>query len=120
MVNVEYLYNPTDAVKNYLDKSLFLDEKDEKLGFEVVNNGTILPYKKTIDGKYSQDGWGFGGIVDGSGNYLRRSFVNSGAGQAYTPPQNQFNIVLRQSFILECFIVRGVTLSPMVFSGFGF
>ena len=85
MTNIDYLYNP-ELMRRFLDFDAF---EDRKLSFEVIDKGTILPYKHKIDGKYSQDSWGFGGIVDGNGNYLRRSFVNSSAGQAYTPESIQ-------------------------------
>lgn len=43
MVNLDYLYNPTDDVKNAFTKDYFVDEK---LGFQIIKNGTMLPYKK--------------------------------------------------------------------------
>ena len=83
MINLDYLNDKTFAKKIFAEKFNFVHEK---LGFQVLENAIILPYKATVNGQRSKDGWGFGGIVDCNGTYLRRSFVNSGAGEGYTPP----------------------------------
>ena len=83
MINLDYLYNPA-AAKDAFNKNCFLDKK---LGFQIIENGTILPYETIINGQYSKDGWGFGGIVDDKGKFVRSSHVYSGAGEAYTPPR---------------------------------
>ncbi len=82
MVNFDYLYNPA-AAKSLFNRNYFVDKK---LGFQVIENGTILPYKKMIDDKSTKDGWGFGGILDSSGNFIKSSHVQDGAGESYTPP----------------------------------
>ena len=81
MVNLDYLYNPAAAKKNFGKKHF----ADKKLGFRVIENGMILPYKKTIDGKTDKTGWGFGGIVDSEGEFIKSSHVFSGAGKYYKP-----------------------------------
>lgn len=89
MVNFDYLYNP-EAAKALFGKSYFVDKK---LGFQVIEQGTILPHKRTAPpGKWS---WGAGGIVNSNGTYIKGSFINRFAGEAYTPPPNQFNIALK-------------------------
>ena len=103
MVNLDYLYNPEGA-KKFFNKNYFLDKK---LGFQVIENGTILPYKHFIDGKTTADWWGYGGIIDGNGEYIKNSHVLYGAGGIYYPPPNQFNAVLKPSFISECFTPLG-------------
>ena len=63
MVNIDYLYNPA-AAKPRFAKDYFVDKK---LGFQVIENGTILPHRYTgDDGKRGIHG--YGGIVDGEGN----------------------------------------------------
>ena len=82
MVNLDYLYNP-DAAKPYVDKNFFVDKK---LGFQVIEHGTILPHKDSmVNGKWT---WGNGGIVDGNGEYIKSTHVNSSAGSSYTPPES--------------------------------
>lgn len=83
MVNLEYLYNP-DAAKGVFSKNYF---SDKKLGFSIIENGTILPYKRKIDGKTTPNSWGYGGIVDKEGTFIKSSHVNSEAGSFYTPPR---------------------------------
>lgn len=83
MVNLDYLYNPA-AAKPHFDKNYFVDKK---LGFQVIEHGTILPYKKTIEGRTTPDGWGFGGIVDSKGEFIKSSHVVCGAGSIYAPPR---------------------------------
>ena len=46
MINLDYLYNP-DAAKNILNKNYFVDKK---LGFKIIEKGTILPHR-------NQEGW---------------------------------------------------------------
>lgn len=82
MTNFNYLYNP-NAAKNIFSKKRFVDKQ---LGFSVIENGTILPYKKKVNGKTTKDGWGFGGIVDSNGEYIKNSFVHYGVGESYSPP----------------------------------
>lgn len=83
MVNIDYLYNP-DAVKDSFNKNYFLDKK---LGFQVIEHGTILPYQRIIDGKSTTDGWGYGGIVDNEGKFVKSSHVVYGVGSYYTPQE---------------------------------
>ena len=83
MVNLDYLYNP-DAAKPHFDKNHFVDKK---LGYQVIEHGTILPHKDHIvNGKWT---WGSGGIIDNNGNFIKESFTHYGVGKAYTPPQSQ-------------------------------
>ena len=103
MTNFEHLYNP-DAGKIHIETNRFFDKK---LGFQVIEHGTILPYKKLIDGKTTADYWGFGGIVDKNGEFVKSSFVHYGAGSSYTPPPNQFNTAIKPLFISECFTAHG-------------
>ena len=80
MVNTDYLYNP-DGLKDVLNKNYFLDIK---LGFQVIENGMILPHKDMrVPGK-----WNFGlvGIVDSKGEFIRSTSVHYGTGGAYNPP----------------------------------
>ena len=102
MVNIDYLYNP-DAAKPLFEKNYFVDKK---LGYQVIEHGTILPYNSTNDeGKIT---WtGFGGIVDAKGKYLSESYVHVGLGGAYTPPSNQFNTVLKPLFTSEFLFTFG-------------
>ena len=83
MVNINYLYNP-NAAKKYFEKNYFIDKK---LGFSVIENGTILPHKSVIiPGKYH---FGLGGIVDSAGNFINDSSVHYGTGGVYTPPPSE-------------------------------
>ena len=81
MTNLNYLYNP-DAVKDIFHKNYFVDKK---LGFRVIERGTVLPHKVN-PGKFN---WGKGGIVDSEGEYIRGTHVSAGVGESYTPhPQD--------------------------------
>lgn len=80
MVNLDYLYNP-EPVRKFFNTNLF---SDRKLGFQIIENGMILPHKDVyVGGRWT---WGKGGIVDSEGNYLKNSHVHYGIGGAYTPP----------------------------------
>ena len=86
MLNFDYLYNSStreNAHKKFLSQNHFTDEK---LGFQVIEQGTVLPYEKEFDGKLPKYGWGFGGIVDSNGKFVEGSHVCHGVGAAYTPP----------------------------------
>ena len=83
MVNLDYLYNPAAAKKHFTENH-FVDKKPD---FDIVENGMILPHKRlpaAVESK--QRIWGAGGIIDSMGEYIKSSFVNAGAGEAYTPP----------------------------------
>lgn len=81
MVNLDYLYNPA-AAKPHFNKNYFLDKK---LGFQVIEQGTILPYKNTPVGGLIG---ALGGIVDSNGKFVKGSFVGpSVSNKAYTPPR---------------------------------
>ncbi len=84
MVNLDYLYNP-DAAKHVFGKNFFVDKK---LGFSVIENGTILPYKRTPLGGLIG---ALGGIVDSSGKYIRRSFVGLFRSDRGYPPPSRIN-----------------------------
>lgn len=111
MVNLDYLYNP-DAAKLHFDTNYF---SDKKLGFKVIENGTILPCK--IFPKTHQS---LGGIVDSEDNYIKESFIHVGTGGKYTPPLNQFNTALKPLFIPQCFIICGDMPLLIIFAAFGF
>ena len=80
MTNLDYLYN-TAAAKSIFNKSYFVDKK---LGFRVIERGTILSHKRQTTG----DWWGSGGIIDGKGEFIKSSGLRDGYCKAYTPPQN--------------------------------
>lgn len=76
MINYDYLYN-----KEYYGEKLNQNHLyDKKLNFQIIKNGTVLPYKPPIT-----TAWGFGGIVDDQGNFCKGSFVNNEGVGAYTP-----------------------------------
>ena len=81
MINLDYLYN-SDAARLPLERNYFLDKK---LGFQVIEHGTVLPQRDNIiNGKWTH---GKGGIVDSNGEYIKESFAIPGLGLgAYTPP----------------------------------
>lgn len=82
MTNFDYLYNK-DAAQKIFGKDYFVDKK---LHFRIIERGTILPHKQFyINGKWT---WGFGGIVDNHNEFIKSSFVNSNAGDAYTPTED--------------------------------
>lgn len=82
MTNLDYLYNK-DASQKFFSKNYFVDRK---LHFQIIDHGTILPHKHLyINGKWT---WGFGGIVDRHNEFVKSSFVNCGAGDAYTPTED--------------------------------
>lgn len=82
MTNLDYLYNP-DAAKDLVGKNHFVDKK---LHFRIIGRGTILPHKHIyINGNWT---WGFGGIVDRRGEFVKSSFVRYGDGAAYTPTED--------------------------------
>ena len=100
MVNLDYLYNP-DAAKPKFDKNYFLDKK---LGFQVIENGMILPHKDMrTPGK-----WHFGlvGIVDSENKYVNSSSVHYGVGGAYTPPPE--SIQYRAETVIYLFLLYPV------------
>ena len=81
MVNLDYLYNP-EAARKYFDKNYFVDKK---LGFQVIEHGTILPYKNTPLGGLLG---ALGGIIDNEGKFVGDSFVtHSKADKSYNPSQ---------------------------------
>ena len=81
MTNLDYLYNP-DAAKKFFNFSRFVDKK---LGFRVIEHGTILPHKDVNDkGDHGQAGWG--GIVDADGKFIRESHIHTGTGGIYNFP----------------------------------
>lgn len=111
MVNLDYLYNP-EAVKSRFNKNYFLDKK---LSFQIIENGMILPHKK------SDVSWfGLGGIIDGNGKFIKNSTVWQRDDKSYTPPQNQFNIALKLSFTLTFFFLYGDIVLPITYAASGF
>ena len=81
LINYDGLYNK-DFYNEKIGKNHFTDKN---LHFRIIENGTILPHKSLrVNGQWT---WGFGGIVDAKGEFIKSSFVNSGAGAAYTPTE---------------------------------
>lgn len=102
MVNLNYLYNP-DAAKAYFEKNYFVDKK---LGFQVIENGMILPHRPTNDEGKTKF-LGFGGIVNINGEFIRGSFTYANNGGKYTPPTNQLYTARKRSFISEFLFTIG-------------
>ena len=103
MTNLDYLYNPA-AAKPYFDKNHFVDKK---LGFQIIENGTVLTYKD--DGRGGLMG-ALGGIVDSEGKFIGSSYVmGTTADRKYTPPQSQLVTAPKPSFISDIFILFGDT-----------
>ncbi|MBQ3443225.1 MAG: DUF563 domain-containing protein [Selenomonadaceae bacterium] len=81
MTNLDYLYKP-EAAKRFFNFSRFVNKK---LGFQIIEHGTILPHRdKNYKGERGQVG--FGGIVDAEGRFIRESHIHTGTGGAYEPP----------------------------------
>ena len=81
MTNYDGLYNK-DFYKDKFNKNYF---SDKNLHFRIIENGTVLPHKPLrVNGNWT---WGFGGIVNSKGEFIKSSFVASGAGAAYTPDE---------------------------------
>lgn len=76
MVNFDYLYNPK-AAKPHLEKNYFIDKK---LGFQVIEQGTILPHKG------GAGILGLGGIVDREKKFVPSTYTIELFDGAYTPP----------------------------------
>ena len=84
MTNLDYLYNP-NAAKGFFNENSFVNKK---LGFQVIEHGTILPHKDVIvNGAWT---FGSGGLVDSNGTFIKGSATKTDVGKAYTPPKNQF------------------------------
>lgn len=81
MVDLSYIYDKKLSDENYVSKKHFVDKK---LGFQVIERGMVLPYRKSVKG-YPHKPWGYGGIVDENGEYIP-SYINNGSGAGYTPP----------------------------------
>ena len=82
MTNIDRLYNK-NAAKRFFGKDFFLDKK---LGFQVIEQGTILPHKKW--GMTERTNWiGFGGIEDNRGNLVKESFPLYGTLDPYKPTE---------------------------------
>lgn len=82
MLNLDYLYNPnSNAAKRARTKNFLVDKK---LGFSVIENGTILPQKTTPLGGLKG---ALGGIVNSKGKYIGKSFVKDSfkVSRAYVP-----------------------------------
>ena len=78
MTNYDGLYD-----KKYFGEKLFENHfSDNKLGFKVIENGTILPSKSDL-GSYKKAG----GIVDENGNFISSSFVHGGVDGSYIPEE---------------------------------
>ena len=77
MTNLDYLYKP-NAAKKVVGKHYFLDKK---LGFQIIENGMILPHKK-VSGTW----FGLGGIVDNNNKYIPSSSSWYMWDKSYLPP----------------------------------
>ena len=96
MINLDYLYNP-EAAKPHVDRSFFFDQK---LGFQVIEHGTIFPAKTgVLNGKL---GHIHDGVFDSKGELLEQA-------ELISPPLNQFNTAPKPSFISECSSLFGGT-----------
>ena len=115
MVNLDYLYNPDEGKKRF-DKSHFVDKK---LSYRAIEKGMVLPCRNVGDNG-EKISMGFGGIVDDNGEYVKNTYIHHGLGGKYTPPQNQFNTVQKQQFMLECFLMFGDILLLIAFVIYGF
>ena len=74
MVNFDYLYSPSDA-KTVFERNYFVDKA---LGFNVIENGMILPYREILnDNKKISEA---GGIVDNNGEFIKSSSLRYGRG----------------------------------------
>lgn len=82
MTNLDYLYNK-DVAQKFFGKNHLVDKK---LHFKIIERGTILPHKHVyVNGNWT---WGFGGLVDRRGEFVKSSFVHDGTGAAYTPTED--------------------------------
>ena len=86
MVNIDYLYNPDAARKSFKDNYFV----DKKLGFRIINHGTILPYKDR-DANGQVIFGGLGGVFNEDGEFIRESHIHFGTGGAYTPPPTRYS-----------------------------
>lgn len=77
MVNLDYLYNP-DTARKAIRTNYFLNKK---LGFQVIENGMILPL--FIDENERSYPWG--GIVDSNGKMVNSSCFLYGLGRNCPP-----------------------------------
>lgn len=89
MTNLDCLYDSNTA-REVFDENRFIDKK---LGFQVIENGMILPQRSTGDDGKTKGGGGYGGIVDSNGEFVKESFIHYGTGGKYTPPHHRFCIV---------------------------
>ena len=81
MTNLNHLYNK-EVAETFFDVNYFVDKK---LGFQVIENGVILPHKDVfVNGTWT---WGSGGIVDNNGTFVKGSSAKSDVGKAYVPQQ---------------------------------
>ncbi len=72
MTNYDYLYK-----KEYYGESLYkMYEVKKELGYEVIKNGVILPYKPTAQGPG-------GGILRGSGEFIGSASLHNCCGSGY-------------------------------------
>ena len=77
MTNYDGLYKPS-----YYGEKLFENHfSAKKLGFQVIENATVLPLIFE-NGKIN-----YGGIVDGEKNFVERSFIHIGRGESYIPQE---------------------------------
>lgn len=81
MTNLDYLYNETPGKRRFT----FNYFVDKELGFKVIERGVALPYIKRFNFRNSKGHWGFGGLLDSEGNFIKSSFVHSYVGEPYMP-----------------------------------
>ena len=78
MVNYDGLYN-----KNFFGDKLNQNYfSDKNLYFQIIENGIITPFNYFM---INNKKVGFGGIIDGEGNFVQSSFIHGGMGDAHRP-----------------------------------
>lgn len=117
MVNFDYLYNP-EVAKPILSRNYFIDKKS---GFQVIENGTILPCKfEKVVNSWSWKNY-LGGIIDSEGKFIAGTHVHRGIGKGYTPPPwNQLYVAPKLLFISDIFFLFGGMLLLTIFVACGF
>ncbi len=72
MTNYDYLYK-----KEYYGESLYKNyEVKKELGYQVIKNGVILPYRQTDQGPG-------GGVLDGKGRFIGSTSLHDHCGCGY-------------------------------------
>ena len=80
MIHLDYLYNEQNVKKIFDDNY----SVDKKLGFSVIDRGTVLTHEVPSKG-FS---WGRAGIINSNGEFIKSSFVHCCVGNGYTPSES--------------------------------